>query len=395
MRRKPLIGITLGDPSGIGPEVVLRALADRRARAAARFMVFGSAAILRRVARGLHLDAPSFRRASGGPFDHEAGRIISLTTSPQWKPLPFASGKSCQANNASAHKLAAQGPFDRDAGPFLMECLECPARLALLGRPTAAGGAASVAWIECAVQMALDGRIDAVVTAPISKEAIRKAGYDWPGHTEMIAESCGVRKPVMMMCGNSLRVALVTTHAAIKDLPGLITRKNVLETIRIVDHDLKRRFRLRKPRIGVCGLNPHAGEAGLFGTEEKKAIAPAIRLARREGIACDGPIPADAAFTPKLRARYDVFVAMFHDQACIPVKLLAFDSGVNVTLGLPIIRTSPDHGTAYDIVRKGTANPGSMVAAILLASQMARRITTKTPRTAPNFETTENTEDTE
>jgi len=342
MRRKPLIGITLGDPSGIGPEVVLRALADRRARAAARFMVFGSAALLRRVARGLHLNAPSFRRVSGGP---------------------------------------AGGSFDvAQGGPFLMECLECPARLALLGRPTAAGGAASVAWIECAVQMALDGRIDAVVTAPISKEAIHKAGYDWPGHTEMIAESAGVRKPVMMMVGGGLRIALVTTHAAIKDLPGLITRKNVLDTIRIVDHDLKRRFGLRKPRIGVCGLNPHAGEAGLFGREEAKSIAPAIRQARREGISCDGPIPADAAFTPKLRARHDAFVAMFHDQACIPVKMLAFDSGVNVTLGLPIIRTSPDHGTAYDIVRKGTANPGSMVAAILLAAEMARRITTKTPR---------------
>ena len=346
MIRKPLIGLTLGDPSGVGPEVVLRALADRRARAAARFMVFGSAAVLRRVARGLHLDAPIFRSASGGPIG-------------------------------------------RDAGPFLMECGECPGRLALLGRPTAAGGAASVAWIECAVQMALDGRIDAVVTAPISKEAVRKAGYDWPGHTEMIAESAGVRKPVMMMAGGGpfdraqgrpegnrmggLRAALVTTHAAIRDLPGLITRKNVLDTIRVVDHDLKRRFGLRRPRIGVCGLNPHAGEAGLFGCEEAESIAPAIRQARREGIACDGPIPADAAFTPKLRARHDAFVAMFHDQACIPVKMLAFDRGVNVTLGLPIIRTSPDHGTAYDIVRKGTADPGSMVAAILLAAEMAGR----------------------
>ena len=346
MRRKPLIGVTIGDPSGIGPEVVLRALADRRTRAAARFMVFGSAAVLRRVARELCLDAPDFRDAP-------------------------------------------EGPIGRDAGPFLMECGECPGRLALLGRPTAAGGVASVAWIECAVQMALDSRIGAVVTAPISKEAIHRAGYDWPGHTEMIAESAGVRKPVMMMVGGGpfgraqgrpegnrmggLRVALVTTHAAIKDLPELITRKNVTETIRIVHRDLRRWFGLRKPRIGVCGLNPHAGEAGLFGTEEKKAIAPAIRQARREGIACDGPIPADAAFTPKLRARYDAFVAMFHDQACIPVKMLAFDSGVNVTLGLPIIRTSPDHGTAYDIVRQGKANPGSMIAAILLAAEMAGR----------------------
>ena len=330
MERKPLIGITLGDPGGIGPEVVLRALADRRARAAARFMVFGSDAVLRRVARELDLDAPSFRGAS----DRLDGR---------------------------------------EARPLLMECGEYPGRLALAGRPTAAGGAASVAWIACAVQMALDRRIDAVVTGPISKEAIHRAGYDWPGHTEMIAESAGVRKPVMMMCGERLRVALVTTHAAIKDLPELVTRRNVLDTIRIVHRDLRRWFGLPKPRIGVCGLNPHAGEAGLFGREEVKSIAPAIRQARKEGITCDGPIPADAAFTPRLRARYDVFVAMFHDQACIPVKMLAFDSGVNVTLGLPIIRTSPDHGTAYDIVRQGTANPGSMIAAILLAATMAAR----------------------
>jgi 4-hydroxythreonine-4-phosphate dehydrogenase len=154
----------------------------------------------------------------------------------------------------------------------------------------------------------------------------------------------------------------------------------VLDTIRIVNHDLKCRFGLRMPRIGVCGLNPHAGEAGLFGREEAKSIAPAIRLARSDGIACDGPIPADAAFTPKLRALHDAFVAMFHDQACIPVKMLAFDSGVNVTLGLPIVRTSPDHGTAYDIVRQGTANPGSMVAAILLAAEMARRSIAKAPK---------------
>jgi 4-hydroxythreonine-4-phosphate dehydrogenase len=328
MTGKPLIGLTLGDPSGIGPEVVLRALASRRVRAAARLMVFGSAAILRRVARRLHLDAPSFRDASGGLIGG-------------------------------------------DERPFLMECGECPAWLALLAHPTAGGGAASVAWIERAVQMALERRIDAVVTGPISKEAIHEAGYDWPGHTEMLAEMTGRHKQVMMMVADDLRIALVTTHAAIADLPGLITRKSVLDTIRVLHRDLRRWFGLRRPRIGICGLNPHAGEAGLFGREEKKSIAPAIRQARKEGIACDGPIPADIAFTPDQRARHVAFVAMFHDQACIPVKMLAFDRGVNVTLGLPIIRTSPDHGTAYDIVRKGKANPGSMIAAVLLAAQMA------------------------
>jgi 4-hydroxythreonine-4-phosphate dehydrogenase len=323
-RRKPLIGITLGDPSGIGPEVVLRALADRRAISAARFAVFGSGAILDRVAGELRLP----------------------------------------------RRLLRPG---REGGPSLVECGRCSARLALLGRATAPGGAASVAWIESAVRAALDGRIEAVVTAPISKEAIHKAGYDWPGHTEMIAEMSGVEKPVMMMAGGGLRVALVTTHAAIADLPRLITKKNALDTLRVMDRDLRKYFGLPKPRIAVCGLNPHSGEAGRFGMEEKKSIAPAIRQARQEGIVCDGPIPADVAFTPDYRKEYDAVVAMYHDQATIPVKMLAFHSGVNVTLGLPIIRTSPDHGTAYDIVRKGKANPGSMIAAILLAAKMARR----------------------
>jgi len=336
MERKPLIGITLGDPGGIGPEVVLRALRDARVRHASRPVIIGDPQILAGVASLLSLKVPKFQFAGGPDL-----------------------------------KGAGDGPF------LLTVCGEfsgrCPPRLALLGRPSKTGAEAAVDCILNAVLEAEDGRLDAIVTAPISKEGLHMAGYGWPGHTEMLSEMTGFHKPVMMMAAGGLRIALVTTHTAIKDLPGLVTQKNVLDTIRIVHRDLRRWFGLRKPRIGVCGLNPHAGEAGLFGAEEKKAIAPAIRQARKEGIACDGPIPADAAFTPKLRARHDVFVAMFHDQACIPVKMLAFDSGVNVTLGLPIIRTSPDHGTAYDIVRQGQANPGSMIAAILLAAEMAGR----------------------
>ena len=336
MRRKPLIGITIGDPSGIGPEVVLRALKDARVRRKARLVVIGDPGILKRINEKFHLCAPRLKPAGGNE-------------------LPSAGD-----------------------GPFLLTVCgdfsgKCSPSLALSGKASAEGAEAAVDCIFDGVLEAEDSRLDALVTAPINKHGLSLARKWYTGHTEYIAAMTKTRKPVMMMVGGGLRVALVTTHAAIKDVPGLITRKNVLDTIRIVHRDLRRRFGLRRPRIGVCGLNPHAGEAGLFGTEEKKAIAPAIRQARKEGIACDGPIPADAAFTPKLRARYDVFVAMFHDQACIPVKMLAFDSGVNVTLGLPIIRTSPDHGTAYDIVRQGTANPGSMIAAILLAAQMAGR----------------------
>ena len=328
---KPLLGITMGDPCGIGPEVILRALADRRARSVARFLVFGSAAMLARVAEAHDLRPPP------------------------WKVI------------SAAHEL------NEGRGPFFLECTRCPDRLALLGRPTAAGGRASVACIESALTHALNGSIDAMVTAPINKAAVHRGGHAWPGHTELLAARTGTKKPVMMMVGDELRAALVTTHAAIADLPRLITRKNVLETIRVTHRGLRQYFGLRKPRLSVCGLNPHAGEGGRFGREEIRAIAPAVRRARAEGIACHGPHPADVAFIPAHLARCDAVIAMFHDQATIPVKMRAFDRGVNVTLGLPIIRTSPDHGTAYDIVRRGAANPGSMVAAILLAAEMAKR----------------------
>ena len=325
----PLLGITLGDPCGIGPEVVLRALGNRRARSAARFAVFGDAAILRKVAGTFSIATPRFQ-------------IVD-------SPAAIADGH----------------------GPFLVEHGKCPARLALLGKATPQGGRAAIAWIELAIEWARNSFIDAIVTAPINKEAVLKAGYEWPGHTELLAVRTGTRKPVMMMVGDDLRVALATTHVAIGDLPKRITRKNVLDTLRITHRDLRRYFGLRRPRLTVCGLNPHAGEAGRFGTEEARAICPAVRQARSEGVACEGPVPADVVFTRQYMKRYDAAVAMYHDQANIPVKLLAFDRGVNVTLGLPIIRTSPDHGTAFDIVRRGVANPGSMVAAVLLAAHMA------------------------
>jgi len=333
--RKPLLGITLGDPCGVGPEVIARALASRRAKTAARFLIFGSRKILARVADELGLQRPRLEEVQ-----------------------------------------AAEGLDDR-TGPFLLDTVACPVNLALSGRPTAAGGRASIAWITAAIDCAVEGSIDGIVTAPINKEAVHKAGYDWPGHTELLAARTGVKKPVMMMVGGGLRVALVTTHLAISDLPRAITKKNVLDTIRIVHHDLRKYFGLRRPRLAVCGLNPHAGEAGRFGREESAAIAPAVRQASSEGIKCDGPTPADVVFTQGQLALHDAAVAMYHDQANIPVKMIAFDKGVNVTLGLPIIRTSPDHGTAYDIVREAAASPGSIIEAIVLAAHMAKRRRTR------------------
>lgn len=328
---KPLltIGITMGDPCGIGPEVALRAIAQARVRRLARFVLLGGASVFRTVARRWRMDISA---------------VPTLRTVPR-----DGFRRTCSIINV------------------------CPTRssLAFRGEATAQGGRASARCILRAVELAQSGVLDAIVTAPINKLAIRKAGYHWPGHTEMLADQTGTQKPVMMMVGGGLRVALVTTHAAIRELPRMITRRNVLQTIEIANRSLKRCFNLPVPRLAVCGLNPHAGEAGRFGNEEATRISPAIADACGRGIKCSGPYPADVVFGQALKGRFDAVVAMYHDQANIPVKLLAFESGVNVTLGLPIIRTSPDHGTAYDIVRDGTADPGSMIAAIKLAAKMA------------------------
>jgi len=316
--RKPIIGITLGDPNGIGPEVVAKALTR-----------------------------PAIRRLA-------AFRLIIAG----WKPapafLPFES--ATLQGRALSH-------FCRDV-------------LAQLGKgrlrrgPTKASGRAAVESVLKAITLAMAGEIDAIVTAPISKEAVRKAGYPWPGHTEILAERTGTEHPVMTMVGGGLIVPLVTTHVSMRDLPKRITREKVLRTIRVIANGLRRYWGIPRPRIAVCGLNPHAGEAGQFGREEIERIAPAIRAAQKEGINCLGPLPADVVYYQARKGVYDAVVAMYHDQANIPVKMLAFESGVNVTLGLPIIRTSPDHGTAYDIAGKGVAHPGSMIAAIKMAVNM-------------------------
>ena len=333
MRRssKPLLAITLGDPCGIGPEVVLRSLADPRAARWARYVLIGTDATLTEVARRLKIRNVSWR----------VTKSQDLRDEPE-HPVPLVSiGGACR-------------------------------RLALAAKPLPAGGKSSVLWVERAVDLALSGCVDGIVTAPINKEAVLKGGYPWPGHTELLAARTGVKKPVMMMVAGGLRAAQVTTHVPIRELPKRITRTNVLATLRITDADLRRRFGIPQPRLAVCGLNPHAGEEGRFGREEERAIEPAMEQAREHGVDCHGPFPADAIFVKENRKGYDAIVTMYHDQACIPVKMLGFFNGVNVTLGLPIIRTSPDHGTAYDIAQKGIADPGSMLAAIRLAARMAK-----------------------
>lgn len=269
---------------------------------------------------------------------------------------------------------ASRFPFSRDRVTVVDTGSIDPAAL-FSGRTSVESGAASHAAVVRGATLVLEGRADALVTAPISKTAWTRAGHLEPGHTELIGHLTGGR-PVMGFVGEEadgaeLRLALATIHEPIRALPELITAERVLATIEIFARDLCERFGIAQPRIGVAGLNPHAGEAGKFGCEDAEAIAPACALARERGILADGPIPGDALFTPRLRRAYDALIAMYHDQGLAPFKALTSGSGVNVTLGLPIIRTSPDHGTAFDKAGREGVDPASMESAIRLAIRLA------------------------
>lgn len=335
------LGITMGDPAGIGPEVIVKALADPRVGQATRAVVIGDARVLRAAIRLSGLDL---------------------------------------AVRTLAHPSEATGQ------PGAVEVLDLanadPARFTV-GRVSALCGRAAYQYIELAVRLALDGAIAGVVTAPISKEALAAAGVAHTGHTEILGELTGTRSHAMLLVGGGLRVIHVTTHVALRRVPELVTRERVLQVIRLGDRAL-RQLGIAAPRLAVCGLNPHAGEGGLFGDEELTAIGPAVADARAEGIDARGPFPADTVMSRAAGGEFDGVVAMYHDQGHTPVKTLGFRfdaargtwaalSGVNVTVGLPILRVSVDHGTAFDRAGTGTANPESMVEAILLAAQLARR----------------------
>lgn len=312
---KPVIAITMGDPAGIGPEVALKALSSERVRRAARPVIIGDLALLRRLSEKLGLKSPP------------ASNVINLSTL----------------------DLKKLGP----------------------GRPTIESSRAMVSYIQEAVKMAVNGYADAMVTGPINKESASLAGFKFPGHTEFIAHLTGVKDFSMMLGGDMIKVVLVTIHEPIKKVPGLITLKNVLKTIKITDSSFKKFFGIKKPCIAVCGLNPHAGEGGLFGDEEIKIIAPAVNKARSAGINAIGPLPPDTVFFRMRKGEFDCAVCMYHDQGLIPLKLMHFENAVNVTLGLPIIRTSVDHGTAYGMAWKGKASAESMIAAVEMAASMA------------------------
>ena len=330
--KKPIVGITSGDPAGIGPEVVVKALLDPAVRACCRALVFGDARVL------------------------DAART-ALRAGLHWQVIRSFDGE------------AGLSPD----GPTLLDFANAPDPLSLRPAADPACGRASVEYVQAAIDLAMSGRIDAIATAPINKEAIGLAGCKFPGHTEILADRTGAQKKVMMLAGGPLRVSLVTIHVGLSQVPKKLTPEGVLDTIAVTHEALVNLFGIEKPRIAVCALNPHAGESGRFGDEEPRIIVPAIRQGRELGIDCTGPYPADTLFYRAARGGFDAVVAMYHDQGLIPLKLLAFESAVNITLGLPIIRTSVDHGTAFDIVGRGVAHPDSMIEAIKMAADFARR----------------------
>ena len=333
---KPLIAITMGDPCGVGPEIIVKALRSPEIAGICVPFVIG--------------DRPALERA------------LAVCGSP------------LKIHQITAPEEASSAP--RGTIP-LLALSQLPETDIRFARPTAASGDAVYRFICSAARFCLDGRAAAMVTAPISKEAMNKAGHRYPGHTELLAALAGAERVVMMLAGSRLRVSLVTIHEALADVPPLVTYERVLETIRITHRDVNRYF-VRNPRIAVLALNPHCGEGGMFGDEETRIIAPAIRAACMEGIDAVGPLSADTLFHFAAQGEYDVVVCMYHDQGLIPLKLLHFDDGVNVTLGLPIIRTSVDHGTAYDLAGTGRASAESMKAAIRMAANMARTMATGT-----------------
>ena len=227
-----------------------------------------------------------------------------------------------------------------------------------------------ICYILAAIQAVQAGRLDAIVTGPINKEAIKLAGYPWPGHTELFAEKFAVPDVAMMFAGGPFRVVLVTIHMSMRQVLGAITRKRVLDTLTLTDRALRQLFGIARPVLGVCGLNPHAGEAGRFGDEETRIIIPALEDARRLGIDARGPFPSDTIFRAAIKGQFDIVVAMYHDQGLIPIKTIAFEDSVNVTIGIPAVRTSVDHGTAFDIAGQNIADPSSMKSAIRMAVQM-------------------------
>jgi len=336
-----VIGITMGDPAGIGPEVVVKALADPQIRRSAKFIVFGMNEQLCYAADRAEIE-PFWGRCQ-----HEKLR----------RDFPY--------------KVVVADYDEYSVPPWIR-------------RPSIAAGEASVKFCVDAIEATKAEIIDAVVTAPINKTSWKLAGSHWPGHTEMLAELTKSKRKAMMFVAGPMKVALATIHEALFEVRHKFTIGCVFEPVDLLNTALKEYFNIDNPKIGVAALNPHAGENGQFGDEEQRIISPAILLAQEQGINCLGPYPADSLFLRAAQGEFDGVVAMYHDQGMIPVKLVAFETAVNVTIGIPIIRTSPAHGTAFDIVGRNIANPSSMKAAISTAIQMVATKKALQPADAAN-----------
>jgi len=327
---RPIVGVTMGDAAGIGPEIIVKAFQNGEVQNFARIVVIGDARIMRNavtVAKAPNITINPIRKVAEAGFLRNSIDVIDL-------------------ENIDPSKVKA--------GQLSKLC-----------------GKASMEFLEKAIKLAQNKEIDAIATAPINKEAIQKAGYRFQGHTEMLAKRTKTKKYAMMFVSESLWVMLVTTHLPLKDVSKKISKKSVLEKIKLA-HEALLRIKHCKPKIGVAGLNPHAGESGLFGKEEKKHIIPAIAEAKRAGINVKGPISPDGIFYLANVGMFDIVIAMYHDQGLIPLKLLSFNRSVNVTVGLPFVRTSVDHGTGFDIAGKGWANPTSLIEAIKVASNLVK-----------------------
>ena len=329
---KPLIAVTMGDPAGVGPEVCLQLIANEAVREFARVVVFGDAGVLSNCARQVGLPEPACVIPEGG-WDE----VCATLDEPAVLDIPG---------------------FDKT--DFLP------------GIVSARTGAAGYRYVMKSIEIALAGQISGVATAPLNKEALRAAGILYPGHTEIFSDKTGAKRSCMFQYSEEVRASFVTVHVGYGEVPALLTVERILDVIELTAEAMQR-IRGTIPKIAVLGLNPHAGEHGLFGNgEEEKIIIPAIEAARSRGFIIEGPLPPDTAFIPAKRHSTDAFICMYHDQGHIPLKALAFDTAVNTTLGLPIIRTSVDHGTACDIAWQGKAKGSSLVEAVRLAAKMCR-----------------------
>ncbi|MGQ9687910.1 MAG: 4-hydroxythreonine-4-phosphate dehydrogenase PdxA [Desulfobaccales bacterium] len=328
---RPLLALTMGDPVGVGPEIIVLALADAAVHQHCRPLVLG--------------DLPALERARQELAPEIALHLVEKPSQGRY-----------QAGVINLLPLSRLDPADLNHS-----------------HPSAASGRAMVSYILTAVDLAMNQEVAGMVTGPISKAALHLAGYRYAGHTELLAERTGASEVAMMLAGGNFRVVLATIHIPLSEVPERLTTEGLFRLFSLTYRALKNDFAIPNPRLGVAALNPHASEGGLFGDEEKEIIIPAVLEARGQGLPVSDPFPADTLFWRHAQGEFDAIIAMYHDQGLIPLKLLHFTDAVNITLGLPIIRTSVDHGTAYDLAGSGQANPGSLKAALFMAAEMAWR----------------------